>query len=64
MSGSEIDLQKALDATEQYCMELNIKSTVAQTNFMICSPGKIRKYSDDFVYGTPIERVFGNCCQV
>ena len=57
MSESELDMQKALDATAEYCMENNMKINVAMTKFMICSRGKIRKYSDVFVYGTPIERV-------
>ena len=57
MSESELDMQKALDATAEYCMENNMKINVAKTNFMICSRGKIRKYSDVFVYGTSIECV-------
>ena len=57
MSESELDMQKALDSTAVYCMENEMKINVAKTNFMICSRGKIRKYSEVFVYGTPIERV-------
>ena len=57
ISESELDKQKALDATAEYCIENNMKINVAKTKFMICSRGKIRKYSDVFVYGTSIERV-------
>ena len=47
---SEHDMQKALDATAEYCMENNMKINVSKTKFMICSRGKIRKYSDVLVY--------------
>ena len=70
VSESELDCQKALDATAKYYMVNNIKINAAMTKFVICSWRKIRKYSDIFVYGTPIERVdtffsvSGNCLQV
>ena len=50
-------MQNALDATAEYCMENNMKINVSKTKFMIRSRGKLRKYFDVFVYGTPIERV-------
>ena len=55
MSESELYMQKALDAIAEYCMENNKKIKVAKTKFMICSSGKIGKFSDVFVYGN--ERV-------
>ena len=40
MSESELNMQKALDATAEYWMENNMKIIVAQTKFMVT--GKIR----------------------
>ena len=57
VSESELDSQKALDATAKFCMVNNIKVNATMTIFIICSRRKIRKFSDVFVYGTPIERV-------
>ena len=54
---SELDMQKALDATAAYCMENDMKINISKTKYIICSRRKIKKYSDVFVYVTPIERV-------
>ena len=37
MSGSELDMQKAPDATAEYGMESNTKFNVAKTKFMVYS---------------------------
>ena len=49
LSEGELDMQKALDATAEHCWENNMKINVSKTKIMICSRGKMRKFSDVYV---------------
>ena len=61
LSESEADMQRALDATHQYCVRNNMTINASKTKFMICSRGKTRKTPTFVVNGIEIERVDTFC---
>jgi hypothetical protein len=57
LAETETDLQAALDATETYCKQWELRVNTKKTKVIIFSKGKVRKVRNFSINGTLIERV-------
>ena len=61
LTETESDMQRAVDATLQYCKQNRININIDKTKYMIFSRGKVRKTVPILTEGKALERV-GTFC--